>query len=256
MNDELQNQIERYLLREMAEEEERNFTARVNSDDSLKREVELTALIIGATKKVGEKSDLSEIEALKNVTSADIERLTRRKKNISAPKIIYWAVSSAAVILLAVVLNHSYQQNRQATRLFAAYYQPFEDDLGTHRGSSDISAADADLLAKGLEFYNEKKYAEALGLFNQVSEKNQPSVVVYQAVCLLETDKAKQAAELLQTAISENGEGWEYYQDAEWYLALAYIKAKQMKEAKVVFKQIVDNGRVYAEKAGEFLQRL
>ena len=108
MNEELQNQIERYLRLEMNEEEERNFAERINNDDNLKKEVELTAMIIGAAKRVGKEQDLSEIEMLKQASTDDIRKLTKRTKPNLVLKTVYWVTSSAAVILLAFTINHFY----------------------------------------------------------------------------------------------------------------------------------------------------
>ena len=72
----------------------------------------------------------------------------------------------------------------------------------------------------------------------------------------METNETKQAIQLLNESLEKNGEGWEYYQDAQWYLALAYIRSKQTKEAKNILQQIVADERVYFERAKELLQRL
>lgn len=256
MNEELQNQIERYLHHQMNEEEERNFAERMKNDDNLKKEVELTAMIIGATKKVGKEQDLSEIETLRQASADDIRKLAERKNPNLVLKTVYWVTSSAAVILLAFTINHFYKANSPSQQLFAAYYEPYYDDAGTHRGGSFISGEDSLLLTKAMDLYENKNYAEALKVFNNISDNYTNDIALYKAISLLETNETKQAIQLLIGEIEKNGEGWEYYQDAQWYLALAYIKSKQTKEAKEILQQIVADERVYFEKAKELLQRL
>jgi thioredoxin-like negative regulator of GroEL len=112
------------------------------------------------------------------------------------------------------------------------------------------------VLAKGMDFYENKNYAQALDEFNHINSSYADDIAIYKAVSLMETGKTKQAIQLLSEVIERNGESWEYYQDAQWYLALAYIKAKQTKEAKEILKQIVDDGRVYANKAVGMLKNL
>lgn len=255
MNDTLHTQIENYLLNKMSEDEARIFSEKISHDSLLEKEVELTAMLIGATKKVGEKKDLADINILRNASSADIYKILNRKKSKTIQHTLFWVTSSVAVLVAAVLLFNFNKQKNHTEELFASYYQPYADDSGMDRGGDEISEQDALLLTDALNFYNNEKYADALVLFDQFSEVNQISVAVFRAVCLLETGKAKQAIQLLEMSITENGEGWEYYQDAQWYLALSYVKIRQLKEAKRILQQIIDQDRVYAEKAKELLTR-
>jgi hypothetical protein len=56
--------------------------------------------------------------------------------------------------------------------------------------------------------------------------------------------------------MEKHGEGWEHYQDSQWYLALSYLKDKRNNDAQSILEQIVTDGRFYAEKADEILKRL
>lgn len=256
MKETLQNQIERYLLNKMTEEETMIFSEKINGDPLLKNEVELTALIIGATKKVGEKKDLADIDVLRNASSTEIQMLTKRKKVNPFLKTMFWVTSSAAVILVAVVLFNFNKQNNYTEELFASYYQPYVDETEFDRGGSDLSKEDAVFLTDALSLYNNKKYAEALTVFDQISDDNQHTVSIFKAVCLLETGKAKQAVQLLETALSENGEGWEYYQDAQWYLALAYVKSRRIEDAVNLLKIIKEENKFYAPISTDLLEKM
>ena len=61
--------------------------------------------------------------------------------------------------------------------------------------------------------------------------RSAPCSVQNLTACLLETDKTKDAIPLLEKLVA-NGEGTEYYQQACWYLALAYLQ--DHKEDKVM----------------------
>ena len=58
--------------------------------------------------------------------------------------------------------------------------------------------------------------------FNAIPQVDE-NYLIYKAICLLETDKTKDAISLLEELVG-NGEGTEYYQQACWYLALAYLQ--------------------------------
>jgi tetratricopeptide (TPR) repeat protein len=256
MTEELQNQIERYLFRAMTEEEECDFTARIDTDTSLKEEVELTAMIIAATAKAGRKQDLSDIEMLKQTSVDEIRKLTKGRKPKPVLKMTYWLATSAAVILLAFIINHFYKVNDGSEQLFATYYAPYHDDAGVHRGGSAISHEEVALLEEALALYTNGQYADALEMFDKMGYNFIDDIAVYKAVCLLETGKTRQSIRLLSESVERNGEGWEYYQDARWYLALSYIKAGRFKDARVILGQIVAGERVYADKANQLLNQL
>lgn len=256
MTKELQDQIERYLFRAMTEEEERDFTARINNDRSLKEEVELTAMILAATTKAGRKQDLSDIELLKQTPVDEIRKLTKGRKSNSVLKVTYWFAASAAVILLAFIINRFYKVNDSREQLFTAYYMPYHDDAGVHRGGSAMSDKDTTALIEAVALYTDGKYSAALEMFDKIDNNFIDDVVVYKAVCLLETGKIRQSIRLLSESVERNGEGWEYYQDAQWYLALSYIKAGRLKDARIILRQIVTGERVYADKANQLLNQL
>lgn len=268
MTNMLQDQIERYLLNEMTSEEAQEFSNKIESNPQLKEEVEMVALIIGATRKVGEKEDLADIEVLRQASLSEVEDLISKKSAIAADatakktpmlsiRTAIWTLSGIAAIFLAVLFINYNKQSSNLNQLYTDFYQPLvEEEYGVTRGSEDVSEADNLLLIDGLNLYYQGEYTEALTKLNQISAGVQRSVSVFSAISLLETGKPKQAVQLLKTSISDYGEGWEYYQDAQWYLALAYLKSKQVEDAEEVLQQIVVEDRFYAEKASKLLQDL
>lgn len=265
MND-LQSRIERYLLNEMTSEEAQGFLKQIESDPKLEEEVEMVALIIGATRQVGQKNDMTDIELMRQASLSEIEELTGRKGTTAADntektpilsiRTAIWALSGIAAIFLAILFVNHNKQSNNLNQLYADFYKPLAEEVGASRGSNDISEIDNLLLIDGLNLYSHGKYAEALTKFNQISEASQRSVSVFSAISLIETGKAKQSVQLLESAISDYGEGWEYYQDAQWYLALAYLKSKQMKEAEKILSCIVSSDKFYMKQASDLLEQL
>ena len=267
MND-LQSRIERYLLNEMTSEDAQGFLKQIENDPKLEEEVEMVALIIGATRQVGQKNDMTDIELMRQASLSEIEELTGRKGTTAADntektpilsiRTAIWALSGIAAIFLAILFVNINKQNNNINQLYSSYYKPLPlpEEVEPTRGGTEFSSADDQLFRDGLDLYNQEKYAEALTKFNQINEGAQRSVSVFSAISLIETGKAKQAIRLLKSAISDYGEGWEYYQDAQWYLAWAYLKNKQVKDAEEVLQQVIDNNRFYAEKASKLLQDL
>lgn len=268
MTDELHNQIERYLFKEMSEKEEQDFIARMDGDSSLKEEVELIAMIIVSTRKAGQTEDLSDIKMLKQASAEEISNIPVRepieqvstKKYNSGLKIFYWVAAGAAVVLLIFGINHI-MINNTSDKLFTEYYVPLEkkksfSDITKLRGSFVLSERDSLFISEGMNLYENKMYAKALSKFNEISDDYYSNEVsVFKAVCLLEIEQYFKASVLLETAVSNNSKKWEFYQDAQWYLALSYYKTKRLKEAKNVLEIIISEKGIYAKRAEEMLNK-
>lgn len=116
-------------------------------------------------------------------------------------------------------------------KLFETYYTPLEyDSQLMSRGDNTISPE----LASAMEAYQNKDYATALQRFNTIPQMDE-NYLIYKVICLLETGKTKGAISLLEHLVA-NGEGTEYYQQACWYLALAYLRNHD----KDIFLDFVD----------------
>ena len=140
------------------------------------------------------------------------------KKKHQRNRILY-AFSSIVAIITIVFSFNIYQDNRRMDKLFETYYTPLEyDSQLMSRGEETISPE----LAFVMEAYQNKDYATALQRFKVMSQVDE-NYLIYKAICLLETDKTKDAISLLEELVG-NGEGTEYYQQACWYLALAYLR--------------------------------
>lgn len=259
----LQNQIERYLLNEMTPEEEQKFSSRIEGDPQLKEEVEMTALIIGATREVGKKQDLADIQVLLQASLSEVQELTEQKKRKPILKTMTWIASSAAVILMAVLFINYNNQNNKTNQLYSFYYQPYEAgvsfslDRDKLRGGFVITKEDSTLIMKGMTLYENQQYSEALNYFNQISKRyDSNQYILHKSICLLEIGEAEKAVQVLEVAMDENSKRWKYYQDAEWYLALAYIKTKRIKEAKILLHKIGTDNFIYAKKAIDILKDL
>ena len=66
--------------------------------------------------------------------------------------------------------------------------------------------------------------------------------LIYKAICLLETEQTEDAITLLEQLVA-NGEGTEYYQQACWYLALAYLCYHEEEKTIEMIKHINDDNK-------------
>lgn len=164
-----------------------------------------------AIRQVGKERDAEDLATLKGF-------MVRRQQKSRVKRFIMSITSIAAIIVIVFSLN-IYQDNRRMDKLFETYYTPLEyDSQLMSRGEETISPE----LASAMESYQKEDYATALQKFEAIPDVEE-NYLIYKAICLLETEQTEDAITLLEQLVA-NGEGTEYYQQACWYLALAYLR--------------------------------
>lgn len=163
-----------------------------------------------AIRQVGQERDAEDI--------ATLQRFMAKRKQKSKVRKMVMSITSIAAIIAIVFSFNIYQDNRRMDKLFETYYTPLEyDSQLMSRGDDTISLE----LASAMESYQNKDYATALKKFETISNVDE-NYIIYKSICLLETEQTKDAITLLEKLVAK-GEGTEYYQQACWYLALAYL---------------------------------
>lgn len=177
-----------------------------------------------AIRQVGKERDAEDLVTLKSF-------MAKRQQKSKVKKFIMSITSIAAIIAIVFSLN-IYQDNRRMDKLFDTYYTPLEyDSQLMSRGEETISPE----LASTMEAYQKEDYASALQMFETIPDVDE-NYLIYKAICLLETKKTEDAITLLEQLVA-NGEGTEYYQQACWYLALAYLSNYEDEKALKVIEQ-------------------
>ena len=170
-----------------------------------------------AIRYVGKERDAEDLATLKRF-------MAKRQQKSKAKKFIMSITSIAAIIAIVFSLN-IYQDNRRMDKLFETYYTPLEyDSQLMSRGEETISPE----LASVMESYQKEDYTTALQKFEAIPNVEE-NYLIYKAICLLETEQTEDSITLLEKLVA-NGEGTEYYQQACWYLALAYLRNHEDKK--------------------------
>ena len=177
-----------------------------------------------AIRRVGQERDTEDL--------ATIQQFMAKRQQKSKVRKLVMSITSIAAIIAIIFSFNIYQDYRKMDKLFETYYTPLEyDSQLMSRGEETISPE----LTSAMEAYQNKDYATALQRFNAMPQVDE-NYLIYKAICLLETDKTKDAISLLEELVG-NGEGTEYYQQACWYLALAYLCNHEGEKAKKIIQQ-------------------
>lgn len=200
-------------------------------------------LIAKTIRQVGHEKDMQDIETLRSFTAN-----MKRKSKIR--RFLIPIASIAALFALVFSLN-MYHNNRIMDNVFATYYVPLEYDQElVSRGNDSISPE----LMSAMNAYHKKEYKDALQKINAMQSVDK-NFLIYKAICLIETKQLSEAIVLLKQLVND-GEGTEYWQQANWYLAISYLSNHQRKKALKSFNAIIKSKTIYHEKANKMIQEL
>ena len=203
--------------------------------------------IIQTIRQVGEDSEI--VEAFKSVSEQELWAILQREKNKKpkAKKIQFWfySISSVAAILLILLLLNIFKRD-SSYNLYTAYFEMPETQSGISRGASKISESFFD-------YYSKEQYKEALDEIKSVNEEDLADNLMlkfYVSVSYMKANNIPKAIKYLSELHETNPD----LSEVQWYLALAYLKEKQIDKAKALLQSIDD--KMYADKAKEVLKKL
>lgn len=227
--------IERYLRKELSQEEHTSFTAQLNTDHKLRRELQLHRELhesIGDS-QLQQFTDLIQ-EREKAYFEDQDQRQIRRFRQ-------YRTLAAAVSVLLIIGLGYWYLQRPPAPEtLFATYYEAYHAP-GTFRGQDPSDLEDNFLL--GLARYDEALYAEAANYFSRTLEKDpgKDLAIFLRGLSYLETANFDLAERDLQAVIAD--EESLFQEQAGWYLGLLYLRQGDTEQARQAFEQLGNSAR-------------
>lgn len=243
-----------------------------------KEKENIDKLIVNTIRRVGHERDMHDIETLRSHIAMRGDNIARAKleeqevSNNRFKRIIISLSSIAAILTILFSLN-IYNDYRQMDKAFSTYYTPLEydsnlfsrgiifasielpDSLNLNNDTAKILYSPIPIeLNSALEYYIKKDYFTTLKVFNNIHtiDKN---YLIYKAICLIETNNISDAITLLNELVAD-GESTEYYQDANWYLAIAYLKNHEKNEALKILHYIEQDENAYSIKAKELIKEL
>ena len=190
--------IERFLREQMTPEESEAFMNDLKKDKELREEAQMMALLIKEMKEEQAKEN----EVLRQRVMAS----KTKSKNI---RMIRWAISIAAMIVL--LFGAAVLWNRQAASdpLFAQYYTSY--DTGRERGGDDAV---------------KNELAE---LFNKIESEKDVTPIIARLQTIYDKIQSN----------DEHYSEYSYYEnDIAWYLALAYIKDHNFGKAEELLEPL------------------
>jgi len=184
----------------------------------------------------------------KAIISIKKDNLKRKLEQIESPKkrFNYYTIAIAASLIVALGIFSLLQPTETVSneQLFAEYFQPYANVIApASRGDEHTNTK-----TEAFAYYDARNYKVASEKFHTLfNTTNTSYYLFYEAICELQLGNTQMAINLF-----EQHKGFEdkLVTHRNWYLALAYLKIDNVKDAKVLLQTITAK-KSYKHKAAE-----
>ena len=243
--------LERYLLGRMSEQEKQAFEQQLSTDATLADELELYRDTVAGIRLEGSqalKERLREVEA--SLADQRVSRPSEDQEARRRPLMIWLAI--AASLLAVILLGYLVLPGTSPEDRYAVYYQPYPNLINpTPRSAEGVEET---LLERAMRAYDNQQYVQALALFEQGNAFSNPGYTFYYAASYLGSNQPQKAIPLLER-VARNQKSL-FYAPALWYLALAHLKMNNPAEAIPYLEKVAARDGDYAREAGQLLREL
>jgi tetratricopeptide (TPR) repeat protein len=238
--------IERYIAGEMNKAEEIWFQKELEGNLGLRNEVDLR-------RKTDNVLKSHDIILLRNkLSEIDKSRKSRVPSNVPRKRIqlgIAAALTGLVLIGSLVLFGSKHLTNDE---IINQYYKSFD---GVSVSRSSHTALNSDY-STGLDYYNIHDYKNAALYFSKVlnvDPGNMESTMFY-GTSSFEVNNYPEATRSFTKVIDNNNNL--FIEDAEWYLALCYVKTNEMGKASHQLNAIKNSRSIYSRNAAKILRQI
>jgi hypothetical protein len=238
MNEALHNHdlITRYLDGELSPEEEQQFNQRMQNDAAFRLEVESMQLAVESVKYYGTRT---KVAAVRQQMKGEVSKGS--VKVIGIRKIARYGLSVAATLFFVFIVIEGYQFYKLSSDVvYNDAYISYSTGTRGEEPQSDIKKA-----------YSNKSYSEVVGLAANRATGDEEKFLV--GLSYLELNQPGAAAKWFEVL---NNDESNFKQDAEFYLALSYLKSKNYDRSLELLENIYNNTtHTYHERVSKKLLR-
>jgi tetratricopeptide (TPR) repeat protein len=237
-----------YLDNELSQEDKTNVENHLKHDTVMQQELENLTLAKSAIKNYGLKKHVGAIHAemmgemfVENASSAP---------RVIIKRLIKISMKVAAAVFIVMLGVGVYQYTIiTPDKVFASNYKPYT--LSVNRGT-----VEKDFIEKS---FQEKKYSAVITQFEALPEASTKESFLA-AIAYMETNNYKNAIAAFNSVLAKNelDKAGVYNDDAQYFLALSYLKNNDIKLATPIFETIHNNANhLYNDKVtSTFIRKL
>jgi TolA-binding protein len=244
--------IAEYLLNDMTEEERAAFEKEMAEDQKLALEVKWQRQMLDqlkatlAYKELIEDPDYEELDKLAKEIVADKPRLVRYSPGRRAMHLLLVAAQVAIFVIIGKVLL----KDPTSAALFTQYYQPYEIEY--EGNSEDPSQV---IIAQSINFYNRGNYNQVITNLTRLDPGEElPAEATFSlGLAYLAVNDYTNAVLTFQEHIEQHEA---YDEEANWYLALSFLKKGEPERARPIFSMLAGADNDFSKKASRILRRI
>ena len=249
-------EIDKYLNREMSADELSDFENKLRLNKAFAEEVKLNREIKEALNETDVLEFHAQLESIYMELKAEEKTSEEKRKGSKILHLSYtkWYYAAASITLLFGIATLLFMLLRPSLneRLYSQYYNPYD--------ASNIVRSDKnkniDKFQNAIELYNSKEYDKSWSLLKEETSLNPNNMraYIYRGTSAMEVNNFEDAIKCFQSIITDNSSL--YIEQAEWYLALCYLKIDENEKAIEIFKKIESKDGFYKKQAGILLKDL
>jgi hypothetical protein len=224
--------IFKYFNHELESDEQKLFDQLLKEDEEFGNQV---------------KFEKSVQEALKRNERAELKSFLNGIEMPKETKIYRWFAIAASFVGIVLISTFSiyYFPEKSSSNLYATYFQPYPNEVAPVVRGQNLNTPITD----AFQAYENENYKLSSKLFEDIPEDY---ALLYGGISNLEIDQNQKAINQFKKLSLQKDK---YQEISEWYLALAYLKNNETKNAKEVLNSIGQNQQFY-EQATELLRNL
>lgn len=229
--------IERYHNGEI---EESDFKNQLASDAGLRQAYELYQKDIGVIRKLAK-------EQLRKKVGLLLDKHENKQATFFSLKRVLQIAATIALLITSIFLIQDYLQPKSAEEIFANHFElvALTNERNATPQTQNWKAA--------MTAYANQNYRKTIELLTPlVHQKDFPYTErgkLYLGLSQLIVNEPQQAIDNFERVSSESS----YFQEAEWYRALAFLKMGNAENAKAIFQKIANQPRHFKQKEAEII---
>jgi hypothetical protein len=241
MNTDKEILLEKYFEGQLSTDEKQLFDEALKNDEDFKTAFEFE-------KDVKDGIHLLERDSLKKMLKGFEEK--PQKKVIHLRNWLW--LGAAAMLTIGISLWLSFDNQANSDELYLSYYQTYPNVVAPIVRGENIQ----DEKHKAFEAYEQEKYQLASTLFHQIFEKaKEEYAVFYEAQSYFGLGKTQKGIQLLENFNFSDGR-YPFKTQQQWYLALGYLKLKNLEKAKQYLQALTVYDNPQKENAIALLESL
>lgn len=235
MEEKLQDLMQAYLDGTLQEPELSDFKLQLQNNSELEAEVAHLREIQTAMHALGAESLLEATQDWEREITG--KKKTGNVRSLSIRRVLSIAAGVAVVTAFIFFLR---KPDYTTTELFASYYEPYENLIISRGEGDDI------ILKRAMDAYDNQNYQRAVSLLQPYLEANpnEMSAALYLGIAQMELSNYGEAESHLMEALNDPL----YQQQADWYLALLYLRMDEVSKLSKTLQKIITMGDHYKEK--------